>query len=736
MQPKLKFSSFFFVLIFITILISVTTHAQVVIREKVKINPQAIFSYSPATNAHAVRFEFEWVAVVVPENNHFYNANLYVKTEVEDNCENTLGTNDWTYGWPNGNQTINITNANAYRYDFFIGITGFYDAYQFVDLTLRIYLDNNLDTLYNWRIMGNVPDYNETRHHWVWITDKFNFQIPHADLDFMGSITDMSYNPDYDCSPNPGASLVKDMLNLTILNGTEFVSFYDYRTEETVYGSMSVHFNELSDIDVQYDRPLYGTEDMYIVIEAESNGIVERDSVKIKPLDYQLEVIVEPATIAPGETAIVTVKKKNNDGTITDFDSGQTFEISMLDGCVLGYIFVGSDSAKYFYDVPQPITFKADANAEGGVVKLRVGLIEQIGGIGKSIRGTGNELTTEKQEEKERTLPFYKLRKANSNNQPTFTPYNIENFCPGVYPTRPINKDVYVAVGEWIELLEPNEETADLSITPDPSMPNLPIKLKIKGISQGTLQCSLKVNWKNLDQAGHPIYSATIEVPAQDQNPLFPIYEWDMNFGNTIVGGDDLELDVEYISMPYKVYKKTLKLSIKILGKDPIDKEDIKNYISVWLQEPRDLQMKIIVYKESSWKQFWESGYPKVVYHPHDWGLCGLSKARPTIAEIWNWKANIIYGIDNLNFKYSMADEKYITLKKKYPDIQYYTEKELLKQTFQLYNGGYQYDDWQPIDKEKGTGAWVENSGRSGYGDDAWIKYSKIKDPPHYFEGW
>ncbi|NWF89115.1 MAG: hypothetical protein HXY50_06585 [Ignavibacteriaceae bacterium] len=755
MNPKLQT----IILVLIFILLSVTAQAQVFIKEKVEVNPRTILSYSPATNAHSVRFEFEWAAVVVPENNHFYNANLNVKTEVKDNCENSLGLNDWAYGWPSGSQTINITNANAYRYDFFIGINGFYDAYQFVDLTLRIYLDNNLDTLYNWRIMGNVPDYYETRHHWVWITDKFNFQIPYPDLDFMGSITDMNYNPDYDCSPNSGVSLVKDMLNLTILNGTEFVSFYDYRTEETVYGSISVHFNELSDIDIQYDRPLYGTEDKYIVIEAESNGIVERDSVKIKPLDYQLEVIVEPDTIAPGDTAIVTVTKKNNDGTITDFDSGQLFEIGMLDGCVLGNIFVGADSGKYFTDVPQPMIFKADANAEVGTVKLRVGLIEQIGGISKSVGGNGNELTTEKEA---RTLSFNKIRKPTANNAPPPTPENTENFCPGVTPTQRIYKNTeFVVGGDWIELIEPNNETGDRSITAEPSMPNLHIKLRIKGLVQGTLKCSLKVNWKNLDQAGHPVYGATIEVPAQDQNSLFPIYEWDMNWNNIIVGGDDIKLDVEYTSIPYKVFKKTFKVPIKVLGKDQIEETSIRGYVSTQLTEPFASHMKIVIYFESTWEQFWGSGYPKVVYHPHDWGLCGLSKERPTIAEIWNWKENVNSGIQILMEKYNWSlgypqrvrngTTWYIDKKGKkqwrdpiyphsddwyphaYTNALNFNEEQVWKETHQRYLSGA-YWRWYPNDprNRNSTGEWKAEPSRKKHrrGELAWEKF--INFPPEW----
>lgn len=90
-----------------------------------------------------------------------------------------------------------------------------------------------------------------------------------------------------------------------------------------------------------------------------------------------LVVSISPSELFPGDTAEVIIKKRLFNGTLTDFDTSQTFEAAMLEGCVLGKILVGDSLDAYFYDVGQPIKFIADTTGDSsGVVLLRVGLVE------------------------------------------------------------------------------------------------------------------------------------------------------------------------------------------------------------------------------------------------------------------------------------------------------------------------------------------------------------------------
>jgi hypothetical protein len=92
-----------------------------------------------------------------------------------------------------------------------------------------------------------------------------------------------------------------------------------------------------------------------------------------------LDVKVVPDTIYPGDTAQVIIKKRLPDGTLVDFDSTQTYEVGMLDGCILGKIVAGEEEGPHVVDVLQPIYFIADTSADStGTVLLRVGLIDPV----------------------------------------------------------------------------------------------------------------------------------------------------------------------------------------------------------------------------------------------------------------------------------------------------------------------------------------------------------------------
>lgn len=93
-----------------------------------------------------------------------------------------------------------------------------------------------------------------------------------------------------------------------------------------------------------------------------------------------LYVEADPSELFPGDTANIIIKKRLFDGTLIDFDTTQTFEAAMLEGCVLGNILVGDSLDAYFYDVNQPIKFVADTTADSigiGLVLLRIGLVEE-----------------------------------------------------------------------------------------------------------------------------------------------------------------------------------------------------------------------------------------------------------------------------------------------------------------------------------------------------------------------
>lgn len=103
----------------------------------------------------------------------------------------------------------------------------------------------------------------------------------------------------------------------------------------------------------------------------------------VKPLDVVLTVqpqpvivTVTPAVLSPGDTATITVKQRNADGSLSDFSSDQQFEIGLSSGENDGSILLSNNSTGgYFSNVSQPFRFIAANKIEGdsAVVMIRVG---------------------------------------------------------------------------------------------------------------------------------------------------------------------------------------------------------------------------------------------------------------------------------------------------------------------------------------------------------------------------
>ena len=89
-----------------------------------------------------------------------------------------------------------------------------------------------------------------------------------------------------------------------------------------------------------------------------------------------LIVVIDPPIVSAGDTARIIPQYMDSTGSYIGFDSLQTFELGILDGCPLGYLSAETDSNQYFYGVKQPFHFIADSSADSGVVSIRVGVIE------------------------------------------------------------------------------------------------------------------------------------------------------------------------------------------------------------------------------------------------------------------------------------------------------------------------------------------------------------------------
>ena len=149
-------------------------------------------------------------------------------------------------------------------------------------------------------------------------------------------------------------------------------------------------------------------------------------------------VEIDPPTISAGDTAKIIPKYVNENGDTVQFTNEQTFELGMLDGCVLGKLSNAGIDTNYFYGITQPFYFIADSSAESGTVLIRAGLVPEISASKPIINGTEqkNKINTKTARRYDIILDKYKTASANTNNNiNAFLEANLENeFCyTGIY---------------------------------------------------------------------------------------------------------------------------------------------------------------------------------------------------------------------------------------------------------------------------------------------------------------
>jgi len=509
-----------------------------------------------------------------------------------------------------------------------------------------------------------------------------------------------------------------------------------------------------------------GSDEYYIGFEAAGDDWDYNELVvRVKIETYLPIVFIDPSNISTGETATVTVKKQFYDGRIEDFDAGQLFEFGMMEGCTAGVLISGTDTSNYFNGVSQPVTFLAADSLENDeeTVKIGVGVVEQ------------NPLA--KMQTKTNTLTQSKNKniKGKDNNKDIKideTKINsiIIGSCFGGDFESDKRGDVDVSIKGEPFTIAWDQITHHINTVPE--MPKLlTIWLTPKNYAGVyTIDWDLEVKWVSKEQSPSKTFKYTFhnrKISSDPNGTDLPIPDDD----NTIIGGDEITLTIKeffYFDEPNLLKKPITKTitGMKILGSNG-DKEIIKEYVAnsdfsqpidlpligAVSEQDKILQMQILIMKESTWFQFkderdeyhdypaYEWGYNNMNPNPHDWGLSQLSISEPSLGIIWNWKENIIAGINHLwNEKYPIAKRLFRDIKKKFRDeetvIRDPNRKEFLIMLAQLYKGGAYYDSFKFT---KGTtGEYDRKTDKKdidyGYGFDFWNKFEDVYNGAPYPE--
>jgi hypothetical protein len=441
-----------------------------------------------------------------------------------------------------------------------------------------------------------------------------------------------------------------------------------------------------------------------------------------------LYVEISPAEIFAGDTADVIIKKRLPDGTLTDFDSTQTFELATMEGCVLGNILVGDSLSNYFYNVQQPIKFVvADTvTTDSAIVLLRIGLVEQ--------------------------------NKKKKNNE------FIETSCFSGYFQSQLYQNAQAIIGNPLKIIFPtNNDT--MWITEEPQMPVINCVARYNPLYLQTIKYEWKfVVWKKYqrrDVNGNAICEriSRSEFQGLSYSPTNGVTVWNVPFmvdsGYFYFKAVQNKQSIHYpqpyygcngevnywydenqevftggevfISLTAKDYQTGFVLAFldsvpagKILGKNP-ETEAIDAYANsnklkaIRLIESKSFHFTDTGISQSYWWPYNEIGWP-LYGPPNGYGLMQLDNSpAATERQLWNWKANVVGAKTKLEECYQNVYEYHAS-----PN----DFKANWTNAFQAYNQGTRKDlsYYKFVD-----GEWRVNKDRiSNYGKIVYEKYIQL----------
>ena len=280
-----------------------------------------------------------------------------------------------------------------------------------------------------------------------------------------------------------------------------------------------------------------------------------------------------------------------------------------------------------------------------------------------------------------------------------------------------------------------DELKEEKEITRDPEMPEITPQAQLLNYNEGVVnfEWNLQVQWegddgRQFDDSFHGYTTATNSE----------VSSWPIDRKKMIRGGDEITLEVT-ATAGGKVYDNTVNHGFKIVGLNPW-----KSAIKAAITESDPLAIQVIIFKESSWRQFRKNKDFPIWGYPNGYGLMQIdSHPAATDEQVWDWKPNLAGGEAHFDSAKSSAlalPAKYRARTKLDPGDKEYlpigyqntpnfsTNEQILKETYKEHNSGSTYPYWRwkpgyPKDPDSG-GHWERRSKKDGYADEAWKLYT------------
>jgi hypothetical protein len=317
---------------FFVFLLSSYVPAQVIIKEKVEINPQSVIIPDAPLSNHILRVDIQWSPASLPGWIMYYDLNCDQNNY--SSASSTTGSNTFSHS------SLGYEN---YQIQFRFGsldpnqptITG----------TYQLYYDEQLirsESFQAQKATYSSYAYFNTHYQSPVLTD-YNFSIFASEI-CPGSYEDIYITTSRNCNATAEINTELDSITLTIETGREFVSFYKNSQKKDTITFM---YHELGSVYLRQDSTYTGTAPINVNIKSDWTGLIKYQQLVINPQEqFQIRVPDQPIIVFSGgvrgfkiETYssdncppfisenlryTALIKKGINRGLLYDYDTGQS----------------------------------------------------------------------------------------------------------------------------------------------------------------------------------------------------------------------------------------------------------------------------------------------------------------------------------------------------------------------------------------------------------------------------
>ncbi len=386
---NLSILQFFLFVVFLFSLFSIN-YGQVKIKEKVEIKPE-VNNYlnlkKTSTVTHNVKLVLDWVQTYIGDN-HDIPMNRYkfkINKYLMDKCSDIFYS-DYDYS---GHLEYEFTADKAVTYDFTILLSTRtewdpnYDEDEPSGVTFQVYVDGIL-----------FKEISQSGFINPWF-GYYDINLPEENIDFNQQIYTYDYRGNK-CATIIG-SFDNDYANISIVNGNEYLSFYDYTSLD--YLGDSFYAKDYINTEyplIIYDNPCY-EDNILGIIKGEVNGAIAFDTVRINKMSEEsIKVSFEPGKIFQGDTANITLQKMYGDGSLEAFPTEQKFDVNLISGTNKYGVLLSSngiDTSNSFTQITQGFKFIAKKNILEDTVEVFLNVSTVIGNAEENVGEVNNNLS-------------------------------------------------------------------------------------------------------------------------------------------------------------------------------------------------------------------------------------------------------------------------------------------------------------------------------------------------------